>query len=67
MPLLAMYTAGITFITSRVSASTMLPQVLDLVQKGRLLPQAVTARTAAWQDAPEALLDRGAKGVLTRA
>jgi hypothetical protein len=45
----------------------MLPQVLDLVQKGRLLPQAVTARTAAWQDAPEALLDRGAKVVLTRA
>jgi threonine dehydrogenase-like Zn-dependent dehydrogenase len=66
MPLLAMYVTGITFITSRVNASADLPAVLDLVQKRLLLPQAVTSRTAQWQDAPDALLDRGTKVVLTR-
>ncbi len=67
MPLLAMYMTGVTFITSRINASAELPGVLELVQKRRLLPEAVTTRRAAWQDAPEALLDRGAKVVLTRA
>jgi alcohol dehydrogenase len=66
MPLLAIYMAGVTFITSRVNASIALPTVLDLVQQGRLAPQRITTRTAAWEDAPEALLDPGTKVVLTQ-
>ncbi len=65
MPLLAMYTSGITFRTARVSARAELPAVLDLVQKGRLLPQRLTSRVSPLAEAPDALLDRGVKVVLT--
>jgi alcohol dehydrogenase len=59
LPLLEMYTKGITFHTSRVHARPAMPAVLELAASGALRPQAVTSRVVAWQDAPEALLAGG--------
>jgi alcohol dehydrogenase len=65
IPLLAMYGSGVTFVTGRVHARTELPRVLELVARG-FDPSIVTTRLASWEEAPEALLDRGPKVVITR-
>jgi alcohol dehydrogenase len=67
LPLLELYGAGVSFITGRVSARAVLPDVLALIASGRFHPELVTTRVAPWDDAPTALLDRGPKVVLTRA
>ena len=59
LPLLEMYTKGITFKTGRVHAREAMPQVLELAAAGRLHPERVTSRVVAWADASEALLERG--------
>jgi threonine dehydrogenase-like Zn-dependent dehydrogenase len=66
MPLFSAYTAGITFLTGRVDARAELPAVLDLIERGALRADLVTSRTAAWDDAIEALADPGPKVVLVR-
>jgi alcohol dehydrogenase len=66
LPLLAMYTRGITFRTSRVNARAVIPRVLDLVAGGRLRPELVTAATVTWDDADVALAQLTAKTVVTR-
>jgi alcohol dehydrogenase len=66
MPLLAMYGAGITFVTGRVHARNELPALLRLVAEGRFDPSLVSSRVAPWEDAPEAMLDEGPKVVITR-
>lgn len=66
-PLLEAYTRGLTFVTGRVSSRALLPDVLALVAGGRLDPAAITARVVAWEEAPEALFDRGAKVIVARA
>lgn len=66
MPLLEMYTRGITFRTSRVNARTVVPRVLDLVLDGRLRPELVTAATVEWDEADTALADLAAKTVVVR-
>ena len=58
LPLLEMYTKGITFKTGRVHAREAMPQVLELAAAGRLEPERVTSRVVAWADAEEALLQR---------
>jgi threonine dehydrogenase-like Zn-dependent dehydrogenase len=63
IPLLAMYGNGVTFRTGRVDARVELPKVLALLAKG-FDPSVVTTRVAAWDQAPEAMHDRGAKLVL---
>jgi alcohol dehydrogenase len=55
VPLLEMYTKGVTFHTGRVHARAAMPQVLELAASGALQPQRVTSRVVAWDDAPEAL------------
>jgi hypothetical protein len=59
-----MYGAGITFVTGRVNARACLPEVLELVNRGSLVPKHVTTRLAQWDEAPDALLDPGPKVVI---
>lgn len=66
VPLLEMYTKGITFQTGRVHARAAMPHVLDLVREGRFDPAPVTAQIVAWDDAAEALSALDRKTVVTR-
>jgi threonine dehydrogenase-like Zn-dependent dehydrogenase len=65
MPLLEMYTKGITFQTGRVHAGPAIPHVLDLIEAG-WDPAPVTNRVAAWTDAADALVEERGKLVITR-
>jgi threonine dehydrogenase-like Zn-dependent dehydrogenase len=58
LPLLEMYTKGITFKTGRVHAREAMPQVLELAAAGRVHPELVTSRVVGWAEAREALLER---------
>ena len=66
LPLLEMYTRGLTFRTGRVNARTVIPRVVDLVLDGRLRPELVTAATVPWDEADTALADLSAKTVIVR-
>lgn len=66
IPLLDMYDGDITFKTGRANARALIPKVLDLVCAGRLRPERITTRLAAWDDAPEALGDPSTKVVIAR-
>ena len=55
LPLLEMYTKGITFKTGRAHAREAMPHVLELAASGAIQPELVTTRTVAWDDAAEAL------------
>jgi threonine dehydrogenase-like Zn-dependent dehydrogenase len=66
LPLLRMYTNGITFRTGMAHARRDLPAVLDLVASGRLHPELVTGVVADWADAPEALAELSDKTVIRR-
>jgi alcohol dehydrogenase len=57
MPLLEMYTKGITFRTGRANAREAMPHVLELAASGALRPERVTSRVVPWADAADALLD----------
>jgi alcohol dehydrogenase len=59
LPLLEMYTKGITFRTGRAHARTAMPHVLELAATGALHPELVTTRVASWDDATDALLEGG--------
>jgi threonine dehydrogenase-like Zn-dependent dehydrogenase len=59
LPLLEMYTKGITFVTGRANAREAMPHVLALAESGALHPERVTSRVVPWDDAPEALLEPG--------
>ena len=65
VPLLEMYTKGITFQTGRVHAGPAIPHVLELIAGG-WDPAPVTNRVAAWEDAAEALVAERGKLVVTR-
>ncbi|TMK99510.1 MAG: dehydrogenase [Actinobacteria bacterium] len=67
MPLLEMYTKGITFRTGRVNARDAMPHVIELAASGALRPELVTTAVVPWAQAPDALLERGwTKLVITR-
>ncbi|HUH80885.1 MAG TPA: alcohol dehydrogenase catalytic domain-containing protein [Solirubrobacteraceae bacterium] len=59
LPLLEMYTKGITFRTGRVNARSAMPHVLGLAAEGHMHPELVTTRRVEWDDAPAALADQG--------
>jgi alcohol dehydrogenase len=58
LPLLEMYTKGITFKTGRVHAREAMPRVLELAAAGRIHPERVTSHVVGWGEASEALLER---------
>ena len=62
----AMYTTGVRLHTGRAMARFLIPEALALVASGRLRPELVTSRVAAWDDAPEAVLREETKLVLSR-
>jgi threonine dehydrogenase-like Zn-dependent dehydrogenase len=57
LPLLEMYTKGITFKTGRANARPAMPHVLELSASGALHPELVTTSVVGWSDAPDALLE----------
>jgi alcohol dehydrogenase len=67
IPLGRMYTLGIRFLVGRCHAAALLPEVVALIARGALRPQAVTTHVAAWDDAPRAWLEPGVKLVVQRA
>ena len=66
LPMGRMYTLGIRLCVGRCHAAALLPEVLALIEAGRLEPQAVTSHVAAWEAAPEAFLAPGTKLVVQR-
>jgi alcohol dehydrogenase len=67
LPLLDMFSQGITFVTGRPHVRTLMPDVLELVQEGKFDPDPMTVNRVDWDDAAEALSDLRAKTVVTRA
>jgi threonine dehydrogenase-like Zn-dependent dehydrogenase len=66
MPLLEMYTRGVTFHVSRADSRRLLPEVLGLVTTGQLDPLAIPTTVVQWNDAPVAWLEPATKLVLVR-
>jgi len=66
MPLLPMYTRGVRFVTGRVSARAVMPEVLELLADGLDLSPAVD-RVVPWDEAPSAWPAMTGKTVYTRA
>src|SRR5215468_1234297 len=67
MPLGRLYTLGIRFFTGRAHAAALLPQVMPLIEAGRLRPAEVTTRVVDWEDAPAAYGEPAIKLVVRRA
>jgi threonine dehydrogenase-like Zn-dependent dehydrogenase len=67
LPLLDMFTQGITFVTGRPHVRTLMPDVLELVRQGKFDPDPMTVNKVAWDDADEALSNLRAKTVVERA
>ena len=66
LPLLEMYTRGVTFVTARVDARAAIPAALGLVDGGRFQPELVTETVAPWDEAPAVLARHRAKTVIVR-
>jgi threonine dehydrogenase-like Zn-dependent dehydrogenase len=66
LPMLEMYTTGVTFRTGRVDARPLIPAIVALVAADRLRPKLVTTTVVGWEDAPAAMLDLPTKLVVSR-
>ena len=53
VPLFEMYFNGVTFHTSRVHSRGVLPEVLELIEAGRIDPERVTTDVVPWEAAAE--------------
>ena len=67
VPLLEMYTNGLTFRHGRAPARTAMPAILDLIAEGRFDPSPVTSVIVDWDDAVDALLEAPTKLIVKRA
>ena len=67
LPLLDMFTQGVTFVTGRPHVRTLMPDVLELVRQGKFDPDPMTVQKVDWEDAEEALSGLRAKTVVERA
>ena len=67
MPLGRLYTLGIRFFTGRAHSAALLPDVMPLIEAGRLRPAEVTTRVVDWEEAPAAWLEPAIKLVVRRA
>ncbi len=65
VPMMRMYTKGITFHTSRVHARAVLPEVIHDVACGHFHPEQVTTLEASFSDAADVMDDPGPKVVFT--
>jgi threonine dehydrogenase-like Zn-dependent dehydrogenase len=66
LPLGRLYTLGIRFSIGRAHSVALLPQVMPLIEQGRLRPQDVTTRVVDWDDAPHAFLEPAIKLIVRR-
>jgi alcohol dehydrogenase len=66
LPLGRLYTLGAHLCIGRCHAAAMLPEVLALIEAGRLSPGAVTSRVVGWDEAPAAWLEPSQKLVVRR-
>src|SRR5690242_14347829 len=66
MPLGRLYTLGIRFFVGRAHAAALLPEVVPLIEAGRLRPADVTTRVVDWEDAPAAYVEPAIKLVVRR-
>ena len=66
LPLLEMYTTGVTLQTSRVMARPAMEPILALVRSGRVAPERVTTRIVELDDAVDAMLEGLTKLVVLR-
>jgi threonine dehydrogenase-like Zn-dependent dehydrogenase len=66
LPLGRLYTLGIRFFTGRAHAAALLPDVMPLIEQGRLRPGEVTTRVVDWEDAPAAYGEPAIKLVVHR-
>jgi threonine dehydrogenase-like Zn-dependent dehydrogenase len=65
VPLLEMYTRGVTFHVSRADSRRFLPEVIDLVATGRFDPLAIPTTVVPWDQAPTAWLAPSAPVTVT--
>ena len=65
MPLLPMYTRGVRFVTGRVNARAVIPEVIELLAAGWILRRPSTG-WCAWEDAPSVWPTMTGKTVFTR-
>jgi threonine dehydrogenase-like Zn-dependent dehydrogenase len=66
LPMLDMYTKGITLHIARADARRLLPEVLDLVTRGVLDPLAIPTTVVDWEDAADAWMAPATKLVVSR-
>jgi alcohol dehydrogenase len=66
LPLLELYTRGVHLHIGRAMARPAMPAILELAAAGRLHPELITSATAAWDEAPEAMVEPATKLVITR-
>ena len=61
-----MYTLGIHFHIGRAHSAALLPEVVALIEAGRLQPEIVTTSVVDWEDAADAYLEPTIKLVVRR-
>lgn len=66
MPLMKMYSNGITFKTGLANARTDAEKVLALIKQNKLNLELVTTKLDNWDNAPNAFLSRTSKVIVTR-
>jgi threonine dehydrogenase-like Zn-dependent dehydrogenase len=66
VPLLEMYTRGVTFRVSRANSRRYLPEVAQLVASRQLDPLDVPTTVVSWEDAPTAWMEPSTKLVVAR-
>ncbi len=66
IPMLRMYSQGLTLRNGVSNARPVIPAILELVRSGRLKPQLVTTTRAEWRDAALAFTENSTKVVVTR-
>jgi hypothetical protein len=66
VPLLAMYTKGITFHVSRADSRRFLPEVAELAASGMVHVASVPTTVVAWEQADSAWLEPAVKLVIDR-
>jgi threonine dehydrogenase-like Zn-dependent dehydrogenase len=66
IPLLEMYTTGVTLVTGRAMARATMPAVLERIAAGDLHPDRVTSNVVSWEQAAEAVGEAQTKLVIER-
>jgi threonine dehydrogenase-like Zn-dependent dehydrogenase len=66
IPLLEMYTTGVTLVTGRAMARATIPAVLERIAAGDLHPDRVTSNVVSWEQAAEAVGEAQTKLVIER-